>query len=427
MSRTMKSIAALAVQAVALAVSLRTPAVHASELSSAAAAMAPGEWRQMTVGGPVTTCNVLIPNDTVNGPTNPDLTILQYTDQALWNPLTHEVWVMGTARPYGTADSQIGVYSEGTNSWRLEPLPSFGIGFHNYQHGVIDPATGDIYHVSADSTRIMHRRNAATGLWESAPTVANVPSQYGTTTASMAYFPEAGGITFLTNVYGYLYGGEVWVYNKAGNSWGCKLHSPFSCVPSGTAKPGSGIEVGLYEFMSLYDPIDKLLYIGGGAARGTSDPNVPPDIIDTAHTLYTMDRNGVITTRNLGNAPVALGEFGEGATQVVDPVSGRLLAFAAGSDPANPGSCLPSLSWEFNPTTNTWTRFASHPLRPGGVGCAPSAAAVPIPELGVIFIADWNSGPRSAGDCRVWIYKHSPTGGGGGTTPPPSPASVRVR
>jgi hypothetical protein len=341
-----------------------------SRLGRLAAAMAPGTFAELPIDGPVSNCDAFVP-PSGNG------TILEFTDEALWNPVSREIYIMGTARPYGVADQQFITYSERTNAWTIREIPDgLHFGFHGYDHGVLDPSTGDYYRAKAGQPQHVWRLDHATQRWEKLPIV---PTASVDQVVGFELFPEMGAVVWLNA----RNGGERFVYTRASNRW---------------ERAELGVPFGSLNAFSEYDAVHHVLFFGGGNNYNDTTPD-----IDEGVRLYGMDAGGGVT--RLADAPVRLGQFGFGPVQTIDPVTGKMLVFP--SRAADAQSCqgnVPVPIYEYDPTTDNWGQAGVHQLMDNW--CRMFTAAVPLYDHGVVFMANF----QGAGKCSVLLYKHS--GGG---------------
>jgi hypothetical protein len=335
-----------------------------TELARLAGSMEPGAWAELEIAGSVSTCEALVP-PSGNG------TILEYTDEAKWNPVTHEVYVTGTARPYHADDQQFVVYSEDANAWTVQPAPPFNFGFHGYDHAALDPTSGEYFWARTGTPGDVWRLDAARTSWTDLP---DVPAAYTPQTAGLDWFTELGELVFVNNVYGEADGGEVWSFDRAAGEW---------------RRRASGLLLGEMEYFSEPVAPHDLFVFGGGNDRPATPEN-------EGHVWHSMNAAGEVM--RLPDAPVFLGHKGSGPVQTIDPVTGELLVFVAGG---SYGECETSATYGFDFETLAWSSHAGHPLREGAE-CPTYAAATPLPEYGVIFVADFNPGA-----CHVWLYRHS--------------------
>lgn len=349
--------------------------VPASVLGDLAATMQPGEWKEVPQGSSFGGGSIFVP---AGGKGN----IFEYMDEAQRNPFTKKIYIIGCARAtegFGAyqcgsttaEDAKFIVYDEVTNSWAVMPSAPINTFPHTYDHAALDPSTGD-YYFREDHNKAIWRYTG--GGWIKLPPAPNLGTEPGSNAAE--FFPELGGLVVPNPRNN---GGEIYLYSVATDSW--------SVIPDDFA--------GDYSQFTEYNPVQKFLYFGGGVGAGSN--------------LYKLDVNKKVT--RLADAPVTLGTGSAcGAVQTLDPLTGNLVVFSCDKN-----------TYEYSPSSNSWRKTGTHLL----VYTDLEAAAVPLPEYGVIFVTvDTGSG----GSGKVYLYKHS-----AGSSPPPditppaAPANPKVK
>ncbi len=343
-------------------------AAVAGPLADAAAAMQPGEWRVVNRAGDGSGYgyDLLISCKPSGGDCGDN--ILNYADKGLWNPHTREVHFIGKGH---IREARHIVYSEATNRWSVEPLPSWAGGdygiAHGYEHSAIDPATGNIYLRQFNSTSI-HRWNRQTKVWSPLPAGPNTA-----VAAAIEYFPEMGGLV-------YVGGGEVHFYSEAQGRW---------------SRLASGLPMGPYHHVASYNPVHKVVIFGGG---------------NDSRSLHRLNANGTIVP--VRQAPANVGILASVFT--VDPASGRHLLFTSAGG-----------FFEYDVAADNWSSRSA-----AGVLMFNSDSnriiyrvAVPIASLGVLKFLGYNGNSST-----THVYKHAP----GAVQPPdtqapPVPTGLRVQ
>jgi len=366
--------------ALALAASL---AAQATAVGDLAAQMKPGEWRELPTNG---FKDILLPNF----PGSADSPIIEFTDKAVRNSLTRKVYFLGCARG-GTGGSGIAYvcgntsaedagfiqYDEDTNTWSRLPTAPVNSAPHGYNHAAMNPANGDYFYWECRQLSNPKVWKYSTGQWTTLPVPSTVYSGFG----ALEFFPEMNALVFID-------GGDG-------------LAPTARILPAGASSWSSvsiGQPIGTYSNFSRYSAQYKLLYFGGG----TNGDRV----------LAKMDAQGRVTRG--ADAPIGLGVGGTGGRQVVDPVSGNLLALASGT----PGT---GSVYSYDPAANQWTKHGTHPL--GTAYGQVIAFLVAIPEHGVVMAVNYNYG-----NDKVYLYKHAAgTGATVDTAAPPVPAGVKVQ
>jgi len=161
---------------VAIGMALCTSPAAATPLSDLAESLEVGAFAELEIDGDVTTCQAMVPPSETRE--IPQLgTILQFGDEALWDPVAREIYIMAERRPYKREDQAFVRYSEATNSWTILPRPPFNPGFHAYDHAAIDPVRGIFYRVMTGTPRRVWRMDIPTGVWTEMPRLPNVSVQ----------------------------------------------------------------------------------------------------------------------------------------------------------------------------------------------------------------------------------------------------------
>ncbi len=369
----------------------------ASELGDLAATVAPGTFVELEIDGPVSTCQAMVPPLPLKDAAGNDIprasslgNILQFTDEALWDPIGRDIYIMGTRRPYKRWDQGFVKYSVDTNSWTILDLPPFGVGAHGYDNGALDVQRRTYYWSRIGSSRIVWAMNLDTGVWTRLP---NAPIQSGQFSA-IEFFPELDRLVFFDGLVEYSggqptgNGAEYALYNPDTGQW----ESPVSLT---TTAP-----FGAISHFSEYNPTHNVLYFGGGYhySGGGTVPDPTPGV-DDSRRFYMLDDQQVVT--RLADPPLALGQHGSGPVQTIDPNTGKLVVFQGKAD-SGPSTCTNPLPiWEYDQDTNAWTQTGTQQLT--SLYCSMDTVAVPLYEYGVNFIVS----VRSQTNCRVYLYRHS--------------------
>jgi hypothetical protein len=324
-------------------------------LAKLAAAMKPGDWAELKT----TNMNMKLFSDGGHH-------ALQYTDEAVWNPVARELIFSGQGHNGG---NRFVKYSEATNRWTVLSIPPEydadkrkGWGFvHAYDHQAVDPATGTYYRACYHRTDIRSYQSKD-GTWSH---VADIPDSYGIKshiTRGFEYFPEIQALVV------YLAGNGLYSYSIPKKEWRVL-----------------GRKLGQYAYHELarYNPVYKLVVFGGGNdSKGF-----------TSRKLWKLDSSGKITA--LQDAP-----FPIGITQTiftVDPVSGKYLVFN------RQGSF-----YEYDVASDSWRQLegAKPPIVTFGSDLRASpifgCVAAPISTHGVVMYVKYD-GDRS----KVYLYKHA--------------------
>ncbi|MCF6254694.1 MAG: immunoglobulin domain-containing protein [Gammaproteobacteria bacterium] len=387
-------------------------ASNLTKLAELAATVQPGTFVELEIDGDISTCEAMVPTLPKRHPdacttgqsfSNPEHclvpqtpwkslgNILEFTDEALWDPVDREVYIMGTRRPYKRWDQGFAKYSEETNSWTILDLPPFGVGAHGYDNGAIDVVGRRYYWSRISAAYIVWSMNLDTGEWQRLP---DAPIDTGEFSA-IDFFPELNKLVFFDGHYGARsgsYGSEYSLYDPNTNKW--EASTALDGPTAVTQAP-----FGAISHFSEYNPSHGVMFFGGGYhhTNGGQLPDPTPGI-DESRRFYMLDKDRVVT--RLADAPTKLGQHGEGPLQTIDPNSGNLVVFQG---KLNDGSCPngPLPIWEYDLEEGIWNQTGEHNL--SNLYCDMDSVVVPLYEYGVNFIVS----VRNNSNCRVHLYRHS--------------------
>lgn len=309
-------------------------AASGSVLGDAAAALGEKSWVRMPANSSLSA---------INFPAN----FTAYADGAVWDPVRKQVrWVGSGGTCCTDGRFYMLTYDEATDRW-TNPTTPFQASGHGYDGNTINPATGMNYAIIWSSNVI----KTWNGSWGALP-----PHPLGSSCCmSLTWFPDInsgnGGLV--------LNGGNgkaAW-YN--GSGW--------TSVPGATASPWGSIEV-----FSEYNPVQKVIWMGGGSYGATG----------TERVSYIMDTQFNMT--KMQNAPFTL--KANASLQSCDPVSGLFLVYSFST----------RAWWGFDAVANSWSQITGMKNQPDLGG--QYAFQVVIPEYNVIMIFKQSA---------VYLYRHS--------------------
>lgn len=325
-------------------------------LERAASQLNPGEWVELTTSFAE---NPLI--EDIGGHH-----ILQYTDNAEWDPFHQQFLFLGQGHSSNYDDdpstgSRFIRYSEFQNQWAVLPeIPVNNVG-HGYDHSAFNPETGDFFHRPANGLTV-YRYNTIAESWSSLP---SLPMQSIQVAGALAYFPEMGGLLFVDGDWG------VWFFDEIKNKW-----QQLANTNGGGNSTLPNLAMGAYSNFAEYSPVHRVVVFGGG---------------NDSKAIYRLDAAGDITA--LQEAPMNLG-IQWGSISTVDPVSGDFLFFGPQEE-----------FYVFNPINDSWKAINnSRPLffDVGLDGPISGTVATPVSTHGVVMFLNYDR-PRS----QVYIYKHT--------------------
>lgn len=334
-----------------------TPAQgNATALRALADSLRPGEWARLETQG-YANGDIFLTAD--NG------SILEYSNEAQWDPIGRRIIIAGTGRgsnaAYGVRNQNWVQYSETTNTWTTLPTLPFYLGFHSYDHAAVDTTTGD-YYLRVVNSAAPQRYSASSGSWSAMPAI---PLSYVGCCNALEFFPELSGLVFVAGASNGAT--EIFRYVGSANRW--------ERLPTGTNVP-----MGNYHEITEYNPVQKFLYFGGGEVYQ----------VGNRRELYRLDSNGTVT--RLADAPLSYGV--QTAMTLVDPLSGNFLLFPASR---------PTSFYEYDVAANNWAcRAIGSTFNTLDQYGDQATVATAIPEYGVLVFFK-----RGSNNPGVYLYKHA--------------------
>jgi hypothetical protein len=323
----------------------QSPPVGTS-MSALAASMAHGSWAELVASN----IGTALSSTDVGGGATGYITI--YTDDAVWNPSTRELFFVGSDHNPEAWSTKFVSYSDNTNSWSELPRPPWAHygTMHGYDHSAVDQAKGVLYHRPFANLEV-HRYDTATQAWDQPPlTPFPFTWDYNNCCDALEYFPELGGLVWASG------NGTVYLYQDDIAQW---------------SKLATGLDLGGTWHMAEYNPVHKLLVFYSA---------------DTG-ALYQLSSAGQIT--RLKDPPVAL-YTGNGYNGVftTDPVSGTFLLLTPGARDL----------YSYDPVSDVWQAESSTnkpDLTNEGV------IASPVNTYGVTAF----TACAGSDDCHMYLYK----------------------
>lgn len=321
---------------------------NASVLSDMADTMQAGSWAELT------TVNFNSSLLWIVGGGGADC-LFNYSDDLEWNPGTDEAYYIGGSH-YGPG--KFVAYSAATNAWRVVDTPGWltSLG-HGYDHNALDPIRQWFYHNPMSTRNTTHVWEIGRQAWRS--DVA-MPS----TTCTWENLACCRGVCFFPD---YDRGGLVYANGKMAQVY-------FFGTTSGRWRtPGASVSMAGYHNVAKYNPVQKVVYLGGG---------------NNENGLHVMDSTGAI--RAIAASPAAaIGIYSSMTT--VDPVTGDLLVLD------NTGF------YSYHLPTDAWTTHSgSVPLWSHGNHDIIYTSVGSVTNHGVTL---WCKYANSTG--RIWLYKHA--------------------
>ncbi len=333
-----------------LVMALLLAGAQETEMGKLAAGMRPGTWAELKTEGIVEALRA----DGASG------AIFGYSEDGAWDPETRRFLYLGGDH---NGTPRLVSYSADDNRWRTLPQPAW-IGrstMHGYDHNAIDPAARVFYHFPfGNKARTVRRFDLAREEWGALPLLD--PPEYVACAVGVEYFPELGALVVANGGGGK---GSVHAFDVKSASW---------------KTLAGGLPMGVYHNFAEYNPVHKLVILGGG--NGSRD-------------LYRLDRDGTVTT--LKPAPVGVGVMQTLFT--VDPTSGDYLVFGKGGT----FHVYDALKDEWSAREGDVPIFAPVRTKDNKVW---HTNAVPVGPYGVVmFVKYYHRDP----DPQAWVYlyKHA--------------------
>ncbi|MCS6943934.1 MAG: hypothetical protein RMK97_00700 [Sutterellaceae bacterium] len=272
-----------------------------STLARVAAALGPGQWATLTMGG---LSAALL--DAGSG-----RSITEFGARGHWDPVHKRIQFWGQGHYAG---SKLITYDDLTNAWTADSTQVFsGIG-HAYYHLALDPATGDLYLRGYNSTSV--RRKPYGGAWTSISSFADIGRQI------------TGGLEWHAGLNGGR-GGLVFIDHRSCQTWN-------PATNAWTAR--SSNLTGMGEFHNWIASAGNFVYFGGG--NGST-------------AMYRVSAAGSVEAA--ASTPLGAGIWAAGgaAPVISHPDGQQLLQFAAGAS---------GPIYRFNGTS--WFSHGSHQIGP---------------------------------------------------------------
>jgi hypothetical protein len=324
------------------------PPTSGTSLASLAAGLQVGQWAELTGGG--------FSGEYLE--TAPGASILHYADKGVWDPVRRKFYFMGA--PHAKPDKFI-IYTESTATWSTGPSPcqfasSSGCYVtHGYEHLTINPATGELYYRTYNSTQL-YKYSPNSNTWSELPPV---PTGVKQCCGGVEWFPDRNELVFVDGDWG------VWTYSPASNAWTRRADTNGNSGAASLSLPMAS-----YSNVAQYSTKDHAVLIGGGRK------------------LYKYSSNGAFTP--LGDAPLSV-QVAD-SVLVQDPVSGKFLVHGNGN-----------IFYEYDLGTNTWTQRSASSVPPLWKNNSVfDSIAAPISNHGVVMYIKYDFG-----NSKVYLYKHS--------------------
>ena len=301
-----------------------------------------------------------------------------------WNPLARRIEIVAMDHNWGSV--RYAQYDEVTNKFALI-TNDLGFGSatqHGYDHNVVNPSTGDLYHrrikdaVGGTTLTVTRKVLASSASFVEIPTVGTNYSQIaiGACWWSGA-FSGAGsqGCLILFNSgdsFGKSTDGQIVAYNPLTNSWFFNQHGMAPNYMTGGSTYHSLIEYSLKKNVAVY---------GGGN--------------DQPNKLWRLNSDGSFIAMPL--VPSGKGVGMQKGNLCSDPVTGNFLLLSSGQ------------LWELNPTgSGAWTQMTGSRTPPSAVGIPgpgvpDGVISTELPQHGVVAYITQTSSTGGT----FFLYKHA--------------------
>ncbi|MBI2449166.1 hypothetical protein HYV49_02625, partial [Candidatus Pacearchaeota archaeon] len=279
--------------------------------------------------------------------------VFGYAESMKWDPVSRKLFYAGGDHGLAYNIYWFVIYDEATNTWSRNKPPWAPPGLlHGYDNSGLDFTRGYFYTRVSESSRVWQRYNISTQTWTPLP--ANDLYAYAGCCGGVDYFPEMDALVAVPG------SGGIYRFKESLGQWEI-------------IQEGLGLSTG-WQFAE-YNPIHKVVVFGKSG------------------THYKLVADGSITQLNPPAVNVYDGSGWNGVFSV-DPVSGDYIVLTAGFSKSR---------YIYDVTTDTWTSTSPPPFTDGAV------VAAPIGTYGVIAYVTCRGGSGSLPDCRMYLYKHSPS------------------
>jgi hypothetical protein len=320
-------------------------------LGDLAVSMTPGTWAQLPTNG-FTYQEISYAGDA-------GANTFMWANKAAWDPATEQLFFIGKGHRYRLW--KFVSYSAETNTWRKMPeaprMDYANQAGHGYGNNTIVPEDGLFVHYRSGGSGSgrPYKFDIAAETWYAMPAIPNCGTECWAWGESFEYFPELNG--FIKVMYD-----RIRFFNKATNTWSV-LHSK--------------VDMGSCSALAVYNPVHKVMLIGGGEDYNSTGNSVPNN------KFYRLQSNGQLVP--LESPPTHI--HGSGA-HAVDPVTGKYLIIDQSGN-----------VYAFDIMENSWELLRS--ATPWGAGGHTNTVAVPVSNYGVIMVV---YGPNYENG-QVWLYK----------------------
>ncbi len=336
-------------------------------LAKLAASMKPGTWAQLPV----------LNQDALLGVGSVSKSMIHYCNSMPWNPVSKVIEIIGADHNYPAL--RYVRYDSSTNQFVLV-ADNAGLGAgHGYNHTVVNPYTGDLYHrlYSGFSGRLQVRKKTfgASGFNAIPDVPASDQVAIGACWWSGAFSGAGAQGCFMLfnsgNAGGSINDGQIAAYDPLSGQW---FYSQEGKAPF----YGNGETY--HSVMAYSAPRNVAVYGGGNVA---------------ASKLWRLDPDR--TSIAMTDVPQGKGAGVQKGLLVDEPTTGNFLLLSAGE------------LWELNPSgAGSWKQMTGSRTPPDGVGrpgpTNPQAViCTAIADLGVVaFISQFD---QSSGS--FYLYKHA--------------------
>jgi hypothetical protein len=332
-------------------------------LGRLAAAMKPGEWRELVTQG----FDRELLHDTGKGGKPVGHHIFQYTNSIHWYPKTQELYFFGAGH---MSKGKFIAYSAEKNAWRQLKMPerfedreggSYGGPNHGFESTTIDLEEGILIRQLSGEKKGAPRFDSydiATGKWvEPMPSPRSKPWH-----AATEYLPEMK--TYVR--YEVAGAAPLRRWDRAAKKW---ASLPCSGVARVRRNMAPVIE---------YNSVHKLMLFGGG---------------QESNQLYTLSADGKV--KAIARPPFKTVDTNGAMTVVADPVSGDFLLYGKETKRSKERKFF-----AYSVESDKW-----RPI-PGKVGMEQkkgNAVSASLVDHGVVLFCTYNPP-------KVWLYRHKPSG-----------------
>jgi hypothetical protein len=366
---------------------LASTTTHASELSTKAAALAPGHYATLN-----TNLTLSLMKASNGAP------FVDWSDSGGWDQVSRKFRFLGkSAGTVGqnNVDYKFLEYDENSNSWTFGDLPidpvtgnTLGGNGHGYDGNTADPVTGAHFFRPYGRATIFKWSGGAWTALADMPSFQSIVAGLAKSSSGLLYSEITRDI-YLPN------GSNTWV-----------------------SVTSSSCQIGDYHSFAEYNPKYGLFLVGGGNNKEKVICKVA--IVNAAPVRTKL--NDAPINLGVGEAQSGTDLDSQHSNVTVDPVSGQFIVYKKVGVNPNNGTLDLGAFWTYDIQADSWAKIGNSGdgnMPPLPTGSNVFTIAAPINTYGVIMYVTYGS------TANVYIYKHTPSTPD--TTKPKAPRNLRIQ